>query len=77
MEEEGEGHACVRRGGGRGESAWLGEAGGAERGTWEGTGNGEKREWRGSVWVRSWLGGSVRVGMDVCWGVLVTPRARE
>ena len=56
MEEEGEGHACVRRGLWRGESAWLGEAGGAERSTWEGMGNGKKREWMGSVWVVGLVG---------------------
>ena len=69
MEEEGEGHACVRRGLWRGESAWLGEAGGAERGTWEGTGNGEKREWRGSVWVVGLVGlcGWVWMGVGGCW----------
>ena len=69
MEEEGNGHACVRRGGGRGESAWLGEAGGAERGTWEGTGNGEKREWRGSVWVVGLVGlcGWVWMCVGGCW----------
>ena len=69
MEEEGEGHACVRRGGGRGESAWLGEAGGAERSTWEGMGNGKKREWRGSVWVVALVGlcGWVWMGVGGCW----------
>ena len=41
-------------------------------------GDGEREEeGMEGVCVGSWLGGSVRVGMDVCWGVLVTPRARD